>query len=417
MKTSRLKEEHGLSALFRSFSGLANAAMFAAASTLLGLRAMSLHQNLLRSKLSSVLLLAAMVYGQALAEASTTAIQAPSETRRPVDLEQELGARWQAGGEIVVFTAEEGAIRVGRRATPPTDAEEELARRAEHFVLAHKLNLVTAPRVVPMALPLIPEQIELLQRFALSDAGAVWFREMADDTLRLFNQGYLDFDASLWQAHLDGGPRPPLSALITGRLSEAGMFAQDVSVFRIFAYDGIGSMAAAASVRMGRRGFRCQFQMSGEPVDPFAILSHEFGHSRYADPRSAGLPLGEAQTVARYENPVRLRNGFPPRLVYYLRIEPGRPPITRNPLLLRLLAWREPPKLRLADLESVDGLYCECADAPGMYDCLALLPPTSLPVDGDAPRPASSPELPDAELCELRWVAVRVAPRVNAEAP
>lgn len=377
---------------------------------------MSLHRALPRALLAS-LLLAALAYGPVGAEATMQAIQPPSETRQPVDLERELGARWQAGGEIVLFVGEDGTPRGGRRATPPTDAAEEQARRAEHFALARKLNLVTAYRVVPMALPLVTEQVELLHRFALSDAGAVWFREMADDTLRLFNQGYLDYDAVVWQAHLAGGPRPPLSALISGRLSEAGLFAQDASVFRIFAYDGLGSMAAAASVRMGRKGFRCQFQMSGESIDPFAILSHEFGHSRYGDPRSAGLPLGEAQTVARYENPVRLRNGFPPRLVYYLRLDPGRPPITRNPLLLRLLAWRDPPKPRLADLESVDGLYCECAEATGLHDCLALLPQALPPVEGEAARAASSPALPDPELCELRWVAVRVTPRAEAETP
>jgi hypothetical protein len=91
---------------------------------------------------------------------------------------------------------------------------------------------------------------------------------------------------------------------------------------------------------------------------------------------------------------VRLRNGFPPRLVYYLRIEPGRRPVTRDALFARLLAWREQPGLRLADLEPVEGLYCECAEDPGaLRDCLA-------------PRPA------EAGACELRWVAVRVeAPR------
>lgn len=365
---------------------------------------MSLNQAL-------ALLLAALVCGPVGAETPAEAIRFPPETRLPVDLERELGARWQAGGEIALFAAEDGAPRVGRRSAPPSDEAEERDRRAEHFALARKLNLVTTRWVVPMALPLVPEQVELLQRFALSDAGAVWFREMADDTLRLFNQGYLDYDTAMWRAHLDGGPRPLLSTLITGRLSEAGLFAEDVSVFRIFAYDGLGSMAAAASVRMGHKGFRCLFQMSGESVDPFAILSHEFGHSRYGDPLSAGLPLGEARTVARYENPVRLRNGFPPRLVYYLRLDPGRPPITRNPLLLRLLAWRDPPKPRLADLESVDGLYCECADAPGLHDCLALLP-----ADGEAAS-ASASKLPDAELCELRWVAVRVEQRGDTEAP
>ena len=248
--------------------------------------------------LAALVALAALVPATVWAEATMQAIQPPSETRQPVDLERELNAQWQAGGEIVLFAGEDGTPRVGRRATPPTDAVEEQARRAEHFALARKLNLVTAYRVVPMALPLVAEQIELLHRFAVSDAGAVWFREMADDTLRLFNQGYLDYDAAIWQTHLAGGPRPSLSTLITGRLSEAGLFAQDASVFRIYAYDGTGSMAAAASVRMGRKGFRCQFLMSGESVDPFAILSHEFGHSRYGDPRSAGLPLGDTASIA-----------------------------------------------------------------------------------------------------------------------
>lgn len=315
--------------------------------------------------------------------------QPPAEARRPVDLERELGASWQAGGEIALYAAADGSPRAGRLASPPADTAGEQARRAEHFALARKLNLVTRPRVAPLALPLSEAQVDLLARFALTDAGAVWFREVADDTLRLFNQGYLEYDAERWKAFLADGPRPALSELITGRLSEAGLFAQDAAVFRIYAYDGTGSMGAAASVRMGHAGFRCQFQMSGEAVDPYAILSHEFGHSRYGDPWSAGLPLGEARTVARYENPVRLGDGFPPRLVYYLRINPGRPFVTRDPLYNRLLAWRETADMRLGDLAPVEGLYCECPDAPGaLRDCLA------------EPRP---------NPCELRWVAVRVA--------
>lgn len=330
-------------------------------------------------------ILSALAAGKAVADGD---IVLPAESRRAVDLERELQGPWQAGGEIVVFAAADGTPRAGRRPAPPRTAGEEQARRVEHFALARKLNLVTSHRVLPMALPLAESQIELLARFALSDAGAVWFREVADDTLRLFNQGYLEFDAALWQAYLDGGARPALSALITGRLSEAGLFAQDAAVFRIYAYEGIGSMAAASSLRMGLEGFRCHFYLGGEAVDPFAILSHEFGHSRYGDPRSAGQALGEARTVARYENPVRVRNGFPPRTVYYLRVEPGRPAATRDPLLSRVLAWRDTPDLHLAELDPVQALHCECPDAPGVLrDCLA----TALPA-----------------RCELRWVAVRV---------
>lgn len=341
-----------------------------------------------RAGLLLTALLAAQPGGPVLAAGEGEMPRLPAETRTPVDLERELQAPWQAGGEIVLYVAPDGGPRAGRLPAPPADAAGEQARRIEHFALARKLNLVTAYRVVPYALPLSEAQIELLERFARTDAGAVWFREMADDTLRLFNQGYLEYDAERWRAFLDGGPRPRLSALITGRLSEAGLFAQDAAVFRIYAYNGTGSMGAAASVRMGHAGFRCQFQMSGEAVDPFAILSHEFGHSRYGDPWSAGMPLGEARTVARYENPVRLRDGFPPRLVYYLRMDTVRPIGTRDPLYNRLLAWREHRKQGLAELASVEGLYCECPDAPAsLRNCLTE---------------------PEPNQCELRWVAVRV---------
>ena len=322
----------------------------------------------------------------------------PAAERRPVDLERELDAPWQAGGEIVVFAGPDGALRAGRRATTPETAAEELARRVEQFALAYKLNLVKAYRVVPYVLPLNEEHIRLLERFALSEPGAVWFREVADDTLRLFNLGYLETDLAPWQHHLAGGPRPRLSELITGRLSDAGQFAQDANVFRIFAFDGPGSMAAASSIRMGLSGFRCQFQMSGETVDPFAILSHEFGHSRYGDPWSAGVPMGEARTVARYENPVRVRRGFAPRTVYYLRVDPSRPAWSRDPLLARLLAWRQQDHTNLADLAPVVGLYCECPDSPSdLRDCLALPKRTSSPDSGGV-----------GEECTLRWAAVRV---------
>jgi hypothetical protein len=89
-----------------------------------------------------------------------------------------------------------------------------------------------------------------------------------------------------------------------------------------------------------------------------------------------------------------LRNGFPPRLVYYLRMDTGRPVSTRDPLYNRLLAWREHKKQDLAELAPVEGLYCECPDTLGaLRDCLVE---------------------PDPSQCELRWVAVRVPPPMDA---
>lgn len=334
-----------------------------------------------------------------------TALEPPPAQRPPLDLERELAAPWQAGGEIRVQLGPDGLPRAGRHPAPPANAAGEQARRAEHFALARRLNMQSPPRSLPLAArPLGEAEIGLLERFALSDTGAVWFREVADDTLRLFNQGYLELDEARWGAFLDGGPRPRLSELLTGRLSEAGLFAQDAAVFRFFAYEGFGAMAAAASIRLGLSGFRCNFLFGGEPVDPFAVLSHEFGHTRYGDPRSAGQPLGEARTVARYENPVRLRNGFPPRSLYYLSLEPGRPVVTREPTFQRLLAWRQQPDLRLADLDPVVGLYCECpGPEPRLRSCLA--------------DPAAGLAEPAPEACALRWVAVRVAPPGTLEAP
>ena len=314
----------------------------------------------------------------------------PAPQAAPVDLERELLAPWQAGGEIVVFAGADGRPLAGRRASAPRDAEEERARRLEHFALAYKINLVTVPGTGPsIAQPLAPEQVALLARFALSDAGAVWFREMADDSLRLFNKGYLAFDHELWQSRRRAGEHVRLSELITGGLSEAGLFAQDASLFRIYAHDGTGAMAAHASIRLGRQGLRCHFPISDELVDPHAILSHEFGHTRYGDARSAGTPLGEAATVAKYENPVRIRNGYPPRTVYYLRLDARTPVQPRDQILNRVLTqWRE-GRVDIGTLAPVERLYCECSEPePMLRDCT-----TGAPAQAD---------------CSLRWLAVRV---------
>lgn len=317
-----------------------------------------------------------------LAALGTQALEAreiapPATTRAPVDLIGELEQPWQAGGAIVLYAAQDGTPRAARHAAAPAHADEERQRRAEHFALARKVNIVTGVRVPPMGLPLAQEQIELLERFAMSDAGGVWFREVADDTLRLFNQGYLEYHKADWQRALAQGALPRLSELITGGLSEAGQFSQDAAPFRLFAYNGYGAMAATASVRLGTRGFRCRFPVSDELVDPFAVLSHEFGHTRYGDPRSAGQPWGEALTVERYENPVRVRNGFPPRATYYLAVEPAR-----------AASWRMTQDAGEARSRPALRFYCECPDsATTLRDC---------------PAPG------EADDCVLRWLAVDV---------
>jgi len=288
----------------------------------------------------------------------------PPERRSQVDLQHELAQPWQAGGEIVLICAPGGEVNAqplaGRRTQPPANAEAESARRAEHFALVRRLNLSHKGEVNPRNLVLLPEQIELLERFALGDAGAVWLREVADDTLRLFNKGYLEYDRALWRRAVKSGRIPKLSQLLTGRLSEAGQFAEDAQVFKFGAYAGPGAMAQPGGIGLGDAGLRCHFPSSDELVDPHAILSHEFGHTRYGDPDSSSTLLGEARTVELYENPVRKRNGYEPRALYFERTDQGRLEPGKGSLLDRLKILEREKGISITDQRTVDRYHCDC---------------------------------------------------------
>ncbi len=318
----------------------------------------------------------------------------PLETRIQVDLERELEQAWQAGGEIVLFCAPDGSPRAARLPRPPADAGEERARREEQFALARRLNFARKGEAHPLGLPLAKPQIELLQRFALGDAGAVWLREVADDTLRLFNKGYLEYDRALWKKAVARGRPPRLSRLLTGRLSETGQFAGDARVFLFSGYAGPGAMAHAGAIGLGDAGLRCQFPASGELVDPHAVISHEFGHTRYGDPASSGTLLGEARTVERYENPVRVRNGYEPRVLYFQRTAQGGLEPRKDSLLNRLLKLEREKGISVADQSAVDRYHCDCpGPLPVILDCEVRRKPGA---DGIL-EPASEHD------CTLNW--------------
>ncbi len=254
--------------------------------------------------------------------------------------------------------------------SPPANAEVEKARRVEHFELARRINLARKGEVNTRTLALPPPQLELLERFALGDAGAVWLREVADDTLRLFNKGYLEYDQDMWRRALKSGHMPRLSRLLTGRLTEAGQFAEDAQVFKFGAYSGPGAMAQPGGIGLGDAGLRCHFPSSNELVDPHAILSHEFGHTRYGDPDSAGTLLGEARTVERYENPVRIRNGYEPRTLYFERTNQGNLEPGRGSLLDRLKILEREKGISIVDQRAVDRYHCDCpGPLPVILNC------------------------------------------------
>jgi hypothetical protein len=294
----------------------------------------------------------------------------PATEPRQVDLIHELAQPWQAGGEIVVVCGSDGQPLAGRLATPPQDERQERARRAVQFALAKRLNMARRGEAHPLGLPLAAPQMAMLERFAMSDAGAVWLREVADDTLRLFNRGYLEYDQALWKRAVKRGRLPTLTSLINGRLSEQALFAGDASVFKFSGYAGPGATAHPGAIGLGDAGLKCHFPASDEPVDPMAIISHEFGHTRYGDPGSGGTLLGEAQTVERYENPVRIRNGFEPRILYFERSGQGDLQAGQGSLLDRLLRLERERGIDVGEMKAVDRLHCDCpGPLPIVIDC------------------------------------------------
>lgn len=318
----------------------------------------------------------------------------PAAQRLQVDLAHELDQPWQAGGEIVLVCGPGQQPRAGRIRLPPGDKTEELARRSEHFALARRVNLAQRGEVNPRTLPLSPAQIAFLERFAHSDAGAVWFREVADDTLRLFNLGYLEFDQALWRQALRSGRMPRLSQLLTGRLTEAGQFAADLQVFKFGAYAGPGAVAQPAGIGLGDAGMKCQFPTSEELVDPLAVLSHEFGHTRYGDPDSAGTLLGEARTVELYENPVRVRNGYEPRTLYFQRTNQGGLEARKDSLLSRLNILEKEKGISVQDLRAVERYHCDC---PGPLPVILECEVRELPPGQDLAQAVAKHD------CKLHW--------------
>lgn len=187
-----------------------------------------------------------------------------------MDLSRELDQPWQAGGEIAVTCRPDGWPVAGRLQRPSRDQREEMARRRSNWELVRLMNLTRKfDEVKHRSQPVTAAQEALLERFAMSDAGAVWIREVVDDTLRQFNQVDLEVRRSVWEHALRTGRMPKLAALLTGELSEAGQFSQpEPFLFRIYAYAGEGAVAEPGLIGLGDGGFRCEFPASNEFVDP-----------------------------------------------------------------------------------------------------------------------------------------------------
>jgi len=98
--------------------------------------------------------------------------------------------------------------------------------------------------------------------------------------------------------------------------------------------------------------------------------------------------------VERYENPVRERDGYEPRTVYYLRQPAGDLKEKKVGRLSRLIHLQTVEGISVEDRRAIEQIHCECpAPLPVILDCEAQENP-----DAD-----SGVETAATHDCKLTW--------------
>lgn len=224
----------------------------------------------------------------------------PAETPEGVgDTVQITGARKVALALLLGVSAATGMAASAGGSLPAAAAGADLAApQAGEFEQLRRLAFASGDEA-PAG-----EGLRWLERYARTDYGAGMVRRVLEDYEAARAAGWVDPE---------------------GELTPDGHFAGYVP-FRIRGTPGAAA-GGSAEIRLPF-SFRETFRFGGQRVDPLAIVHHEFGHTRY------GLPAGpedlretphgtrlslehEVRVVDRFENPVRLRNGFEPRFRYY----------------------------------------------------------------------------------------------------
>lgn len=187
--------------------------------------------------------------------------------------------------------------------------KDEISRRQSSYDIFSKLHFAKEGDFHSGSLEIKKDQKDLFHKFAMTDIGADLIQKVIDDDIEAFNKGYLELS------------KDPITEdskfvdTISGKLSVDAEF-EGYNLFRVYGYEGGGGQGQSGAIGLGNKGFKESF-ITGEKVDPLAILSHEFGHTKYGDPSSGENLEGEAQTVLKYENPMRKSNGFSDREIYY----------------------------------------------------------------------------------------------------
>ncbi len=222
-----------------------------------------------------------------------------------MDLNKELNTKdSMSGGQIVIRKKPNGSILVQRNHCVTRYKNKEILSRYQNWLVFKQLHLSTKPgEVFSNSLPLSKKLKSFLYHFAMSPAGALWVQKVVNLDLYLLQKNY--YSVSVKKNQLVFTP------------TEDFLFELAYSKFYITETQSStyasGSFIAIASDFLSKK----EFSQSKQKIDHMAVLSHEFGHTKFGEPKTRANIYSEADTVLRYENPVRILNHFLPRKTYF----------------------------------------------------------------------------------------------------
>lgn len=200
-------------------------------------------------------------------------------------------------------------IWTARAVKLPENKTEEMRNRENNFRLIEKINFSNELR---LELKKNSNLKKLFQEFHQSDVGAYWFSLLAKDNIKKLNNGYFEIAKDLNPFKIY-----EVFEILTGQLNWPAFDAKAELVFRFDIFYGYGAFGSKSHITIGNLGFRKLFPGNCQKVDPIAILSHEFGHTRFSSITESHTLQGEREVVRLYENPVRRMNGHDDRVSYY----------------------------------------------------------------------------------------------------
>ncbi|MBE8221186.1 MAG: hypothetical protein HAW60_00475 [Bdellovibrionales bacterium] len=227
-------------------------------------------------------------------------------TSKPImDLNKELNIfKSLSGGEITITKDLKNNILVQRNYCKTRDKKNELLSRYKNWIIFKQLHLSSIPgEVFYNSKPVSKKLKNFLYNFAMSTSGALWVQKVVNVDLHLIQKKYYKV------SNINGKPV----------INPTDDFLIDLAFSKFYIAETDSNTRASGSFIAINKNFLNYklFSKSKQKIDHIAILSHEFGHTIFGDPKTRNDIYSEADAVARYENPVRILNNFLPRKTYY----------------------------------------------------------------------------------------------------